>query len=91
MINRVGYCSISESLIIYQEELDIVSSHFQLILPECIKDLFTNLLTLLVAFCFLYPIYSETKMDISLALNEVSTSRPSFWYHVANNDLPEGT
>ncbi len=76
---------------IYQEEFNIVSPPFQLMLPECIKDLVTNRLTRLVAFCFIYPLYSETEVDISLALDEVSSSRPSFWYHVDINDLPRGT
>ncbi|XP_046637576.1 uncharacterized protein LOC124315890 isoform X2 [Daphnia pulicaria] len=88
MIHSIGCCSTLERLMIYQEEYGSVSSPFQLILPDCIKNLVANRLTRLVAFCFIYSVYSETEVDISLALKDFSSSRPSFWFYVDDNDLP---
>jgi hypothetical protein len=88
MIHSIGCCSTLERLVIYQEEYGSVSSPFQLILPDCIKNLVANRLTRLVAFCFIYSVYSETEVDISLALKDFSSSRPSFWFYVDDNDLP---
>lgn len=91
MIHSIGCCSTLERLVIYQEEYSNVSSPFQLMLPDCIKNLVANRLTRLVAFCFIYPVY-ESKGDISLALKDVSSSRPSFWFYVNHhNHLPWGT
>lgn len=91
LLSSIGSCSRLERLVIYQEAWSAQSNSLSNRLPKVIVRLVRQQLPRLTAFCLVYPLHSNVVEVTAGRLDrEVKTTRPAFWFHLAD-ELPRGT
>lgn len=89
LLSSLASCCRLERLVIYQEAWSPQSPSLSALLPDAILRLAR--LPHLTALCLVYPLQAAVvKTTMERLVREVQSSRPSFWFYLAD-ELPRGT